>query len=133
MALSNPWWLRIGWPLIGVALSTATYSAIFYADAKTVPAYAKPGGKAVNAINLKITDVHKKITLTQEQLQQLALQYQSLLGTARQDEAIINQVNSQLSAAGLQVVPNLPTSFPIVNGYATNSPAPVFQSMTGAS
>ena len=133
MATKFPWWVRFGLPVVGITLSVASYSAIFWADAQTVSAYAKPGGKAVKEINQQVTKVQNRISLSQNQLQQQALQYQSLLGTARQDETIINQVNMQLSSAGLPMVPNVPTTFPIVNGYATNSPPPVFQAMTGAS
>ncbi len=133
MSSRFPWWVRVGLPLVGVTISIASYSAVFYTDAKTVSAYAKPGGKTIKSITKQISQVNHKISLSQTQIEQLALQYQSLLGTARQDEAIISQVNNQLSAAGLPIVPNVPTTFPIVSGYASNSAPPVFQTMTGAS
>ena len=128
-----PWWIRLGLPVVVVTLSVVSYSSILWSETKTISAYAKPTGKAVYTITTQLSQVHHKISLSQNQLQQLALKYQGLLGTARQDEAIINQVNSQLSASGIPIVPNIPISFPIVSGYATNSPSPVFQTMTGAS
>jgi hypothetical protein len=128
-----PWWIRFGLPVMVVTLSVASYSSILWSETKTIAAYAKPTDKAVTTMTKQLSQVHNKLSLTQNQLQQLALKYQGLLGTARQDETIINQVNSQLSASGIPIVPNVPTSFPIVNGYATNSPPPVFQTMTAAS
>ena len=128
-----PWWIRFGLPVVVVTLSVVSYSSLLWSETKTIAAYAKPTDKAVTTITKQLSQVHNTLSLTQNQLQQLALKYQGLLGTARQDETIINQVNSQLSASGIPIVPNVPTSFPIVNGYATNSPPPVFQTMTAAS
>ncbi len=133
MSARFPWWVGVGLPILGMTISIASYSAIFYADAKTVTAYAKPNGKTITSITRQLSQVNHKISLSQSEISQLALQYQSLLGTARQDEAIISQVNNQLTASGLPIVPNIPTSFPIVNGYASNSAPPVFQTMTSAS
>ncbi len=133
MATKYLMWVRFGWPLVGVTLSIATYAAVFYHDAKTVFAYAKPNSKTIQTIHQQMNAVQKQIAQTQNNLQQLGLEYQGLLGAARRDQALIGEVNSQLSAAGLPGVPNVPTSFPIVQGYATNSSPPVFQTMTGAS
>ena len=128
-----PWWIRFGLPVVVVTLSVVSYSSILWSESKTIAAYVTPTSKAVTTITKQLSQVHHKISLSQNLLQQLALKYQGLLGIARQDVAVINQVNSQLSASGIPVVPNVPTSFPIVNGYATNSPPPVFQTMTAAS